>query len=200
MDLLSLYPHLEGSHGKIRVRLSPPFLERVCSVLMARMHGRVRHLHILPSGENRFRIKAELSNRFYHHVGSLMLRVFREQGIEVHISQATASRASPTIDGWMDASMIGSKLAVPAMVATLNDVLGAGETFEIKKAKWLGWTSFRVFVAIHPLRLLEAYLPADIGHHVTDVRCHATSEAFLLDLHWRHTGNVTRSHRSASNG
>jgi hypothetical protein len=188
MDLLACYPRLKGSHGQVRLMLRQGLLDQVCALLTARFHDRVRDIRITPSGTNRFRIQAALSNRFYQWAGSIGLRVLREQGIEIRIDQPSASPEAPTIDGSMDTTAMGKSVAVPAILQAINDGLGAGEAIRLRESRWLGWTRFRVLVSLHPFLLLRKLLPAGIGNHITHVRWQTTRDAFVIDLTWQHSG------------
>jgi hypothetical protein len=188
MDLLSVYPYLEGSHGKLHLKLSPPMLDQLCDLWKARTRGRVHEVRIVPTGVNRFRLKAQLSNRFLHRVGSLAFRLLREEGMEIHIHQTTASFLMPTIEGSTDMTFIGRDYGLPLLVDAFNDALGVEQAVEVKKSKWLGWTQHRVFVAVHPFRILRKILPGDMGRHVSEIRWQSTAEAVSLEVTWRHDG------------
>lgn len=188
VNLLDQYHALEGSHGTIRLVLDQSLLDRLCSLVTDRFKGRVHNLRITPTGENRFRIQAELSNWFYQFFGSLGLYALRQDGIEIQINYPTASGKNPTIEGSMDTTVFGRDLAIPRLVEAINEGLGAGEVVEVMDSEWVGWTQFRVFVSVQPFRLLRKYLPAAIGDHITRVRWQTTETAFYFDFTWEHTG------------
>ncbi len=188
MTLLNYYPHLEGSHGKMRLTMDQALLDKFCALLKNQFKDRMHDLRITPVGENRFRIQAELSNWFYQFFGAVGLRVLRGEGIVIQILYPTASRKEPTIEGSMDTTLFGKDLAIPSLVAAINEGLGVREAFEVTETKWLGWTQFRVYVAVHPFRLLRKFLPAEIGRHITRVKWQATENAFYFDFTWEHSG------------
>lgn len=188
MDLLRYYPYLEGSHGRIRLRISQALLDRGSDWLKERARGQVSDLRIVPMGENRCRLKVQLSNRLLHHVGSLALRVLREEGMELHIHQPSATLSLSTLDGSIDTNIVGRDYGLPMLVTAVNEALGVEHAMEIRTSKWLGWTRYRVFFALHPFRILRKLLPAGIGRHVTEVHWATATDAMLLDFHWRHSG------------
>jgi hypothetical protein len=188
MNLLGYYPHLEGSEGKVRVRLDQAMLDQLCGLIRNRFKDRIEGLRITPIGDNRFRIQAELSNWFLQLAGSIGLRSLREDGIEVQILFPSASRKNPTIEGSMDTTVLGRDFAIPKLIEAINEGLGAGEAIEVTESEWLGGLTLRVFVSVHPFRLLRKFLPAGIGHHVTRVKWQASEDAFLFDFTWHHSG------------
>ena len=188
MNLLDHYPALEGSHGTIRLVLDQSLLDRLCTLVTSRFKNRVHSLRITPTGENRFRIQAELSNAFYQFFGSLGLYALRQDGIEIQINYPTTSGKNPTIEGSMDTTVFGKDLAIPRLVQAINEGLGAGEVVEVMESEWIGWTQFRVFVRVQPFRLLRKLLPAGIGDHITRVSWQTTVDAFYFDFTWQHTG------------
>lgn len=138
MDLANYYPHLEGSHGKVRLQLGQGFLGQLCALLKTQASGHLDDIRIEPSGQNRFRIRAELSNRYYHGVGSLALRVLREQGIEIQIERHTASPKDPSLHGWMDTTVIGRSLAIPKLVQAINEASGRRHGYQGERIRMAG--------------------------------------------------------------
>lgn len=188
MSLLGLYPHLEGSEGKVHVRLDQAMLDQLCDLVRNRIKDQVEGLRITPLGDSRFRIQAKLSNSFLQRLGSIALRSLQEDGIEFQILFPSASRKNPTIDGSMDTTFIARDFAIPKLIEVINEALGAGEAIEVTESEWVGGLTLRVYVSVHPFRILRKYLPAGIGRHVTRVKWQASEDAFLFDFTWHHSG------------
>src|SRR5438105_10370847 len=106
MDFLALYPHLKGSYGQIRVQLQQRMLDQLCAVIESGLPGQVRRIRIIPSGTNRFRLFAELSNDLFSWFGKLFLNVPGEQGLEIQIQQTTAVPGTP-FQGKLTTTMVG---------------------------------------------------------------------------------------------
>src|SRR5581483_3687219 len=126
------------------------------------------------------------SNALLHWVGSLGLRVLRDDGIDIQIEQEVASLDRPALHGSLDTTVIGRSLAIPKLVRAINDGLGAGDVLHVRESTWLGWTGVRVAVTLHPFPFLRRFPPAGIGHHLTRVQWQTTDDAFVLDLTWHH--------------
>jgi hypothetical protein len=196
------YPSLEGSDGKICVRLDQKILDQLCAILSDKFKDRVKSVRITPIGDNRFRLQGELTNSFLQFIGSLGMYTLRESGIEIQIVYPSASRKNPTIEGSMDTTIFGRDFAIPKLVEAINDGLGAGKVVEVIESEWIGFTQFRVFVQVHPFRLLHKFLPVGIGHHITRVKWHVSEDAFIFNFTWHHSGanKFSHAHHGEKNG
>ena len=188
MDFLDLYTHLGGSHGEVRLKMKQALIDQISNLLKKQLSGVLDDFRVTANGQNRFRINAELSNRLYQFVGAVGLRVLREDGVEIKITDPSATKNEPTIDGWMDTTVFGKSLALPKVIAAINDALGVENAVEIVETNWLGWANYRVFLSIRPFRLLRKFIPAGIGRHFDRVRWRTTGDAFCFDFSWRHDG------------
>jgi hypothetical protein len=163
MDLLGYYPDLKGSFGRIRVRLRQEMLDQLCALLKAQVPNRVHYIRVNPSGKNRFRIFAELSNPFFHWFGQLFLHVLGESGIQIQIDQTTAVPGNP-FQGRLVTTMIGQSV-VTSVVDSINQELKAGNVIRVE-SELFGETR----LSLDPFPILRKYLPAGIGDHLTVVR------------------------------
>jgi hypothetical protein len=179
MDLLGFYPSLKGSHGQIRLRLQQQLLDQLCVWIESQMPDKVQRVRVSPSGPGRFRIVATLSNPLYHWFGQLFLHVLGERGIEIHIERKTASPGKP-FQGRLSTTMFG-RAAIVKIIDSINEGLKAGNVIGVE-SELFGHTR----VTLDPFPLLQKYLPAGMGDHLTLVQWQATYNAFFVDFNWHH--------------
>jgi hypothetical protein len=181
MDLLSYYPELHGSHGRVRLRLGKAVLDRICTLVEAQAPTQVHSIHVIPAGNNRFRLVSTLSNRFVNWIGHFFLHTLRESGIEIHIIQITAVPGNP-FEGTLATSMIG-KEAVSKIIDSINQGLEAGEVLRVK-SELFGETH----ITLDPFPVLRKYLPAGMGNHCDLVQWETEHDSVVLSIRWNHMG------------
>jgi hypothetical protein len=177
--LLDYYPALKGSHGQIHVRVRQAVLDQVCALIETQAPHQVHRIRITPSGQNRFRIFAELSNPVFNWLGHIFLHILRESGVEIQIDQTTASPGTP-FQGSLATSMMG-KAVIRKIIETINQGLQAGDLIGVK-SELLGKTH----VTLDPFPLLRKYLPAGMAGHLRLVQWQTTDDTFLVDVNWQH--------------
>lgn len=186
MNFLDLYSQLQGSSGQASVRISVRLLDQLCRYIESLAPERVYKIRIEPQSDNRFRIRAQLSNAVHQWLGSLFLRVLSEEGIDIQIEQGRGTHAAPNLRGWMDTTVVGKSVAVPRLVDVINEGLDAGKVFTVRDTEWLGWTDFRIYLTMDPFLLLRRYLPAALVNHVGELRWQSSKDAFVVDVRWQY--------------
>jgi hypothetical protein len=179
MDLLGYYPALKGSHGQIHVCVRQAVLDQVCAIIQAQAPDQVHRIRMSPSGQNRFRLFAELSSPVFHWLGHLFLHSLRESGIEIQIDHTTAVPGNP-FQGQLSTTAMG-KAVVKKIVEIINQGLQAGDLIVVK-SELLGVTH----LTLDPFPLLRKYLPTDMADHVRQVQWQTTHDAFLFEVNWHH--------------
>ena len=179
MDLLGYYPALKGSHGQIHVRLRQEVLDQLSALIESQAPNHVRGIRITPSGPNRFRIFAELSNPLFQWFGHIFLHILRKSGIEIQIDHTTAVPGNP-FQGRLVTTAMG-KAVVVRIAESINQGLQAGNLIGVE-SELLGETR----VTLDPFPLLRKYLPAGMGDHLRLVQWQTTHDAFLVEFNWQH--------------
>jgi hypothetical protein len=180
MDFLALYPQLKGSHGQVRVRLNQRMLDRLCEVVKASLPPQVKGIRIIPSGTNRFRIFAELSNELLSWFGQFFLTVLGDKGLEIQLDRTTAVPGVPFL-GRLTTSVVGQSV-IARLVDLINDQLGA-QVMQVNY-EFLGETR----ITLDPFALLHRFAPAGVERHVPLVQWQITTDSFFVDFNWLHTG------------
>jgi hypothetical protein len=181
MDFFSYYPGLRGSYGRVRVCLRQEVLDQICTLVVAQAPNRVHSIHVVPTGSNRFRIVATLSNSFFNWIGHLFFHVLRENGVEIDLNQITAVPGNP-FEGTLVTSMIG-KEAVSKIIDSINQGLEAGEVLHVK-SEFFGETH----ITLDPFPLLRKYLPAGMGDHCDLVQWETEHDSVIISIRWNHVG------------